>query len=136
MSKNSFFSTVGQLPFCDFCKQEGRHELAWYDFKTKIPPDFSWFNGCAAHYMEHRLAETLGEGRGQVLCIPRPGSMVGGRIQLMPASGRAVYKPAYLFCVDEDNHGWKGLPLTDRGEPTSGTIFPYQKGLWRDARHK
>ena len=132
ISNDAFYATVGMLPFCEFCKAEGKQEYARYDFRVKNAD--VWRAGCVAHFQEHAMFNVLGEGKGMVLCIPRPGSMIGNRVQLMPMAKRAVYKPTYLFVVDEDNHGWEGLGLSDRGQPTNATIFPYQKNLWRDVR--
>lgn len=48
-------------PNCNFCRN-----LAWYDFKTNRGP---WAYGCEAHWIEHRLYNLLGTGKGQKFII-------------------------------------------------------------------
>lgn len=124
---SEFFSTIGMLPACQFCP-EGQKKYAVYEFKLR---NNNWAFGCNAHYVEHRLFNMLGNDRGRVLCIPRPGTMIGAKLSLLPISRRAVYKPAFVFIVEEDSRGWKGLSLNDRGEPTNATVFEYPRSNWR-----
>ncbi len=53
---------VRHLSCCDIC---GRIN-ATYDFKTKQGP---WANGCKRCYLIHRLYDTLGTGKGQLLVL-------------------------------------------------------------------
>jgi hypothetical protein len=46
--------------YCDFCDQEGRKELAFYDGATKMGP---WANMCVRHFQQYGIG--LGTGRGQ-----------------------------------------------------------------------
>jgi hypothetical protein len=53
---------VAELPLCDFCKLDGRTELAHYDFMTT---EGVWAFGCTRHYFLHRAHLELGVGKGQ-----------------------------------------------------------------------
>jgi len=54
---------VSSIPSCNFCSTEGKTVPGPYDFATVMGP---WANGCEAHWLRYRAADSLGTGKGQL----------------------------------------------------------------------
>jgi len=58
-------AVVAALPHCVFCPV-GNRKPAEYDFRTL---NGQWGYGCHEHYLQHRLHDDLGTGKGQKLVL-------------------------------------------------------------------
>jgi hypothetical protein len=123
--KKGVLTFVNVMPACDFCKTE----VARYDFKTA--DDGQWAHGCEGCFPLYRAFAQLGEGRGQVLAVYRPGSMIGEIIALLPFGRRPVYMPAFVLVTDDDQNRWRGIACNQQAQPTDSVIYTYARSVWR-----